>query len=99
MDTYGLQPRKHWKLFEHEGFQVLAWMDPGDEDEYPDEEHWMLVLSGYVEALGATSEVKIGTGKLETAQKLFDALEDPEKAVTGWLNSVGPLVQKTVAGG
>lgn len=91
MKTYGMQPGRHWKLFEHDGFQVLAYVDYDE-----DEDSYGLVLEGYVDELGDTSAIRMGaknTRSEEVARQLFDALADAEKVVTTWLNQVGPAVE------
>lgn len=93
LNTYGMKtPTPTWKLFEVEGFQVLASVVCDEDDD-----KFKLFLEGDAPGLGQVT-IKLGgsNGSEELAQKMFDALgvgeSTPEKVIQGWLDQVGPVV-------
>ncbi len=95
MNTYGISPRRFWKLFEHEGYQVLAHVSE-DEDGNVN-----CVLEGCVPELNdvGTTQLKMGSGgKEDVARAMFDGLGEPAEVVTGFFEHVGPAVQSMLGG-
>lgn len=91
MNTYGLQPAKHWRLFEHEGFQVLAYVE---EDE--DTGKIGCALEGFIVELGATSKLFIGTDDEASAKLIFEKLSEEgndERVIQAFLDEAGPAFQ------
>lgn len=68
-----LTPDNRWKLFDHEGWQMLITVE---EDEESDD-RWIVSLALGVD--GFDVAVRIGAPNEEVARKIFAATDDPEK--------------------
>lgn len=97
MNTYGIEPSQHYRLFEHEGYQVLAEVTYDDDDGC-----YNVELTGYIPALEATSVIKFGCPTEEVAMTVFNGMGEEggaEAVITGWLDQVGPAVQAMIGDG
>lgn len=97
MQTYGISPKRFFKLFEHEGYQVLVHVSEDD-----DSGEVACVLEGCIPELNdvGTTTIRIGVNgdlsdekQVELARKIFDSLEDAEAVVNTFLSQAGPAVQ------
>lgn len=95
LNTHGIKAPEtpDWKLFEHEGFQVLTYIE-ADED---DEDRYNVVFEGPIKELGATVSMKLG-GPRKVADMIFAETSEAPKVIQAWLDYVGPVVSSMLHG-